>query len=373
MSRIGPILVAVLGSTGCFYVDPINQRPALDIRTASDDTVFRGDRVELRAVAQDPDGHIVGFRWRAQACTEISQADGCDPVPFASSLIESFGFDVPTLRVPSGVPVESIRVVLEGTDELGASAKPSQELVIPLGNRAPNLMLDKDSRYKYVARTPIGVFALVGDDDDGPAALAPLVWEVFAPAQVTHTLTDRVVEQDPEDPDHVAFGKTFVADAAGDWQIRVTATDPLANTTTEMITVTVMEDTPPCLAQLQPAAPTGGALLPLTEPTLFRVPVVIDDLDLYPPVPADEVLGTTTFRWSLKPPGQPAHQAIPGAVGNSYAIDPASYTPGDLVELRVEIFDQEPEAIPCNDSEQTCSVNVNSGCLQRQTWRMEIR
>ena len=372
MSRIGPVLIAgVLGSAGCFYVDPINQRPSLDIRNTSDAAVFRGDRVSLEAVAQDPDGHIVAFQWRAYACTRIQ--DSCDARPFATAILEAFAFDVPSLRVDAAVPIEAVWVVLEGRDELGATARPQQELVIPISNRAPSLQLDKSSRYKYVVETPIAVFAIVGDDDDGPAALGELQWEVFAPAQLTHTLVDRAVAQDPADPTRLQYGKTFQAGGPGDWQIRVTATDPLGHATSQMITVTVMPDTPPCLAQLAPTVPTGGAAMPLTDPTLFRVPVVIDDLDIFPPLPSDEVLGVTTFRWSLQAPGQASHQLVPSATTNSFAIDPASYTPGDVLELRVEIFDRDPESIQCAPSEPTCSVISQPSCIQRQTWRMEVR
>lgn len=358
---------------GCFYVEPINQRPSLAIRATSDDPVYRGDRVVLAAEAADPDGHYIKFQWRAYACTDATAADACDGAPFYSELLETAAFDVPLVRADLAVPVEAIRVVLEARDELGATARPRQELVIPVLDRAPTLRLDKTSRYKYVTGTPIGVFALVGDADDGPDAVAPLVWEVFAPDQLGHTLVDRPVEQDPAQPELRHHGKTFTAMGPGDWQIRVTATDPLGEATSAMLPVTVMPDTPPCLAQLVPAVPTGGAALPLTAPTLFRVPVVTDDLDVYPPVASDEVLGTTAFRWSLQRPGDATHVPIVGATTNSYALDPAGFTPGDVLELRVEIFDRNAIAIPCVDGEPTCSVISEPTCIQRQTWRVEAR
>ena len=362
-------LLAAFGLAGC-YIEPINQRPSIDIRGEPSDSVVRGDHLLLTAVASDPEGQIVGFRWRAYACKDAAIQD-CDQDPFGTSLVQDFAIDVPIQR-GDGTPTESLRIVLEAVDELGATAKPSQELVLPVLDAPPTLQLDKSSRYRYVAGTPIEVFALVGDVDDGAANVQPLVWEVFGPAGATHELDDLDVLQ-PTDPTQQQFGKLFTPMDAGEWQVRVTARDPLGVETVETLTVTVGADRPPCLAQLSPIVPTDGIALPLTEPTLFRVPVVIDDLDIYPPVPSDDVLGTTTFAWSLQAPGQSTHVPIAGAVGNSVALDPSAYTPGDIVELRVEIFDRDPEAIPCVDSEQTCSVIAEPACIQRQTWRVEVR
>jgi len=85
------------------------------------------------------------------------------------------------------------------------------------------------------------------------------------------------------------------------------------------------------------------------------------------------VLGTTKFQWSLQPPGQTGHVDIAGAVGSSFALDPAAYTPGQVLELRVQIYDRNNTTIPCVDGEQTCSVISEPTCIQRQTWRVEIR
>lgn len=364
-------LLAALGLAGCL-IEPINQRPSIDIRGEPSDPVYRGDHLALSAVASDPEGQVVGFQWRVYACTDASSLDCDNRDPFFTSVLQSIELDVPIRRVDGVTPVESLRIVLEAVDELGATAKPSEELVLPVLDAPPTLRLDKTSRYRYVAGTPIEVFALVGDADDGAANVQPLVWEVFGPAGGTHELVDVDVGQ-PTDPAQQQFGKRFTPMQPGEWQVRVTARDPLGAEKVETLTLAIGADRPPCLAQLSPIVPTDGLALPLTEPTLFRVPVVIDDLDVYPPVTSDAVLGTTTFAWSLQAPGQATHVPIAGAVGNSVALDPSAFTPGDIVELRVEIFDREPEAIPCIDSEQTCSVIAEPACIQRQTWRVEVR
>lgn len=373
VSRIALLAVALV--SGCFYADPINQRPSITIEGEPTEAVHRGDHLELFAISEDPDGHYVQYQWRAYACTEPLGADGCDQFPFADGLLQTFEIDVPIRLADDSTPVSLLRVVLLAKDELGATARPEEELLLPVVNRVPTLELDRSSRYAFVTATPIEIFAKVGDVDDGPRAVMPLTWEAFGPplGDTANALTPLPIAQDPEDPDHLQFAKIFIANVPGEWTIRVTATDPLDGETTVSTMITVAADGPPCLAQVLPIVPTGGAALPLTDPTLFRVPVVIDDLDVYPPQPEDEVLGTTKFTWSVKAPGQATHVAVSGAVGNSFAVDPASYTPGDIIEVRAEIFDRTTDVLLCPNTDPTCSVISLPTCIQRQTWRVEVR
>lgn len=133
---------------------------------------------------------------------------------------------------------------------------------------------------------------------------------------------------------------------------------------------TVVPPPPPCIAQWAPIVPPGGAALPVTAPTLFRVPVVIDDLDVYPAQPG---LGAARFEWLFKGPGAPAHAVVNGATASSFNFDPAGYTPGDIVEIRVQIYDRENTPVNCPATDATCSVVSQPTCIQRQTWRVEVR
>ena len=374
-SLVAYALGSAIGLAGCFYTEQINQRPSIDI-SAAGQTVYRGDHVELTAVAEDPEGQFIEFGWRAYACTDGSggaaNAD-CDQDPFYTGSLQKAAFTVPLVRLDRAVPVKNVRVVLEAKDELGATAKPSQELVIVTLDRPPDLELRRDGSFVPTPGRALDLYAVVGDADDGPAGVAPLVWEVFSPGQVAHTLVDGTVTQNPNDPAHRTYRKVFTPGAVGDWEIRVTATDPIGTTTQKSVMMTVVPPPPPCIAQLQPIAPTGGAALPITDPTLLRVPVVVDDLDVYPPQPGDLALGITRFQWSVQAPGNATHLPVAGATSNAFTIDPASYVPGDIVEVRVEIYDRQNTAIPCVDSEATCSTISQTSCLQRQTWRLEVR
>jgi hypothetical protein len=295
---------------------------------------------------------------------------------------------VPLMRVDAAVPPEQMLVLLEGQDDYGATAKPIQRLVIPVSNRGPDLQMRKDSRYGYVTKTGINVYAKVGDADDWPA-LPTLEWKVFSPNnQPSFTLVDIAdLKQDPADPKHLQIGKTFTPDDVGDYEIQLTAMDAIQKAcwdagrddctkTVESVMVSVVPDHVPCLSQLSPLVAVAPNALPLTDPTLFQVNVVLDDLDPFPGVPSDKFLGTPAFSWSISTDNWQSHQDLT-TTGNAVALDPASYAPGDIVQLRVEIADRDmilkSTQISCAANLATCSVISDNSCIQRQTWRVEVR
>jgi hypothetical protein len=369
---------------GCFYADPINQRPSIDIRQTSSELIYRGSTVELTAEAEDPDGDRVSFQWRAYACTDAAAGldavrvpGGCDGEPFETeAVVARMQFVVPNLRADDdAAPVRAVLVVLEARDALGAVARPIQLLALPVANHAPALEVQMRSRYGYVVDTWVDIYAKVSDLDDGPDATLPLAWKVFTPMNqpdYDFLEPEEVFDPDATDPPTARqFGRRFRPKGTGEFEVQVTATDPLGVATTRSVIVNVGPDRPPCLAQWAPITAPSGSAWPMTEPTLFQIAVVQDDLDPYPTLSGDAVLGTTGFAWSILPPGAPSRQAL-GVTSNSVALDPANYQPGDIVELRVEIADRVPRTLTCADANPTCSVNTDA-CIQRLTWRVEVR
>jgi hypothetical protein len=372
VTRTSALLAIALGLSGCFYSEDINQRPSIDI-IADGKPVFRGDHVALRANPSDPEGQVVSFSWRAYACTDGVGGADCDAVPFYTGELIDAAFDVPLVRVDNGLPDINVRVVLEAEDEYGATAKPSQELVIVALDRPPEVTLHRDGNFIVTPERSVIIYATVGDLDDGPVAIGTPVWTVFAQPQVASDLTDVAVTQNPNDPAHRTYAKQFVPHGTGDFEIRVTSTDPLDVSTMTSEFIHVEPPPPPCLAQVAPIVPPAGVALPITQPTLFAVSVVVDDLDVFPAQPGDPDLGVTRFQWSLQGPGGSVHTPVAGATANSFAVDPATFTPGDIVEVRVEIYDRENTPIPCPDGDATCSTISMQSCIQRQTWRVEVR
>ena len=365
---------AAMSLVGCFYTADVNQRPSIAIEATTSSALTRASLASFTASGDDPDGDAIFYRWRAYVCTDATDPAGCDTAPFYGDAVETISFDVPAFRADGVTPTAALRVVLEGTDARGATADPSQVYVAAVGDAPPDLALRKVMRAGYVVGAPIALFAAVGDPDDGASNVKPLDWAVFTPASApAYTLVDASVPQNPADPTHIQSGKTFTPMGIGDWDIQVTATDPTGATTQKDLMITVAPDHPPCLAQWAPTTAPTGAALPISMPTLFQVLSVQDDLDVYPSDPSDPILGTATFTWSLLPPGATTRQVIAGATSASVPIDPSAYSPGDVLELRVEIQDRQHLPVNCPDADPTCSLTNDATCIQRLTWRVEAQ
>jgi hypothetical protein len=52
-------------------------------------------------------------------------------------------------------------------------------------------------------------------------------------------------------------------------------------------------------------------------------------------------------------------------------VDPASYAPGDLLTLRVDVSDRVARTPTCDAADPVCSTSDT--CFQRLTWEVEIR
>jgi len=369
------LVIATLGLSsmaGCFYIDPINQRPSIDIRQTSADEVYRASTVSLVAVDDDPEGQVVFFSWRARACDDAADESTCDAVPFYTGELRAATFVVPVMRTDAAVPVRSILVVLQAQDDHGAIARPDSRLIIPVADHPPALDLRVVGRARNVVNTPIDIFARVSDPDDAPPSVLRVDWKVYTPTnQPEPNLIDLSVPN-PMPLTELQLGKTFMPNDVGTWEVQVTVTDPLDVSTQLTQMIEVGADHAPCLAVWAPITAPAGEALPVSDATLFQVSVIDDDLDPYPTPPNNALAQPPSFTWKIKQPGASAFSPL-AATGSSVPLDPGSYTPGDIVELRVEIADRNDTAITCAADQDTCSVISEPSCIQRLTWRVEVR
>jgi hypothetical protein len=363
--------------TGCFYIDPILPRPHYHI--VAPDMVYRGGQVALTAQLIDTGSQVGSFDWTVKTCASFDHgmASNCDSMPFYPPPGPHLDDSASTLLVmvpattKSGAMTQAIQITLEARSDRGAVALSdggNQEFAV--GDAPPVVQLDRQS-HSLAVGGPIDVIATYSDIDSALDQIA-LEWAVIAPGPTgSYSLDDLAVAQDPGDPGHRKAGKRLTPNVEGSWDVQLIARDREGGSTTQHLTpFMVVPDHPPCLAQWQPAVPPAGATLPISIPTVFQVPLVDDDLDPYPPITTVPQL---LFAWSILRPGETQREVQVGATSNAFAFYPAAFTPGDVVELRVEIFDRRHTALPCDDAAATCSITSSDSCLQRQTWRVEIR
>jgi hypothetical protein len=368
--RFAVVIGLVIG--GCFYIDPVQTRSAVKLSPYPGDVhVVRDGRLLVMAQLDRPDQ----FRWQAWACADKNGVERPTLFYDVSGTASSADLHV-SAHVDQGDDTSpltrSIVVEVSAHDDRGAAANGPgsiSRVVYLVDDAPPTLELHMDA-HSLTVGAPIDLFARYGDPDDGTEDIS-LSWEFAAPsATPPFMLGDTILTA--TDPTHVTAHRRLVPMVSGDWDVKVTAKDRLDTPTERHLSFTVLPDRPPCLAQSRPMVPPPGTTLPVTEPELFQVAVVTDDLDSYPRLSTDPLFGTATFAWSILPPGASVRQLLVGTTGNTFDFDPGAFTPGDIVELRVEIFDRNHTQVPCADDLATCALEAGD-CIQRQTWRLETR
>ena len=355
----------VLVLPACFYIDDLNIRPVVAIQKTSIPALTRGSVAQFRAERFDEDdgGAQVAVDWEMHVC----DSEGCDADAFYTGTENVASMMVPVVR-GNGLPVQKLQVILRGVDPQGAQARPTAVQMYDVGNALPAVTLQTFGYDGYPVGVPFSIRARVTDSDDETATLN-IKWKVFSPAGSADPALVLVTGTLP--PNESAYSLT--PDIAGKWTIEVTAVDPIGATSVEHIDVQVAADRPPCIATVTPlpAPSTSTAVLDVAQ--RFAVQVVDDDLDVFPAPVGDLFIHESRFAWSIKSPlTNGVRQPISGMSRSSIDLDPTLYQPGDVIELRVEIADRVARTLACADGAATCSLNSNA-CIQRQTWRLEVR
>jgi len=281
-----------------------------------------------------------------------------------------------------GALVTELRVKLDARDDRGSLANADNQIIVR--DARPSLALEV-AAHSLTAGAPIVVFAKYGDPElpyEHIDVASSISWDISPSVSQTDA---PVPPPQIADPTHKTVARRLVAANPGRYTLTAVARDATCNASnvndpatcnmSDVVTrpLDLAPDQPPCLAQWQPNTPPADQTLPIAAPTVFEVPLVNDDLDGFPRIADDAEFGTTTFAWSIKRPGG-AREVLQGATANRVVFDPGAYPAGDIVELRVEIFDrQHKDPLTCDDAAAICAIAPDPTCLQRQTWRVEVR
>jgi hypothetical protein len=360
---LAPLLAA---AGGCFYGDPINERPSADIARQTDNPV-RGGTIAVAAEAYDPDGDYTYRAWTAWAYSGDQRA--AEPQTGTEIV---FNADVPAFLDPDNLmgPVDRMVIELVVTDEHNARAVPTQTLEIDIGNAPPEIELQAQGhtyRGSYPVVMPMKVVGIKSDPDDTAAAVVVFEDDLFAEEGTTREGSSLMLVEETDT--QVVWD--VVVDEAGVWEVVVTVRDSVGAEFQDVESIPFALDQWPCIGAAEPAFPPEGADVILDQRRRFAVLSVEDDLDLWPPPPPSMYLDAATFRWWLGSPATGgALVPLDGVDGAEVWLDPALYTPGDQLELRVEAVDSEDRDL-CDSALGTCEALP--GCAQRRTWTVEVR
>jgi hypothetical protein len=362
------------GAAGCFYMDTINREPRASVQVLTPGPHHRGSAVVLSASkSDDPDNDIERLSWRARACNAAHKdCDTSFDERTTYSVLETYGVAVPATR-GEGTPVESILVEVTVFDKHGASH--NDTVYVDVTNRQPTPVLQLQGFAAPKGGYPLGTSVrVVADADDPDGDQATYTWRYYPASGSQEANVGWVkVEDDIYD---------LTGDVAGEWMVEVEARDVLGASATARATVFFQQDGPPCIAATDPPAlaEAGYIVERGAAPRRFAVLAVSDDLDVYPPPPSQTAdgrpspQGTARFRWSIATPYTgDTLRPIRGHALAGYTIDPGAYAPGDTLRLRVEIEDRNAFEVSCGQEQPTCSIAGDSACLQRVTWRIDIR
>lgn len=342
---------------GCFYIDPINERPNAVIHLQSTGPHYISNNLVLDAfMSADPDGDpIKKAEWRA--CTIADRDCGFQERPVYDDFVYAISEQVP------------ISVALRVTDDNGATD--TDTLIIEVDNKPPEIDVRTQGREvggdTYQVATPVDIIADATDPDCSECAPPALTWTLYPPTGSSPD--DRRFEAKDDDT------YELFPDIPGQWDVEITARDDAGAKTTVTETIVIGEDQPPCIAQTSPdAAPDVVYVVDATgAPRTFAILAVDDELDPYPPRATDGDQGVATFSWQVASPVTGGELVpVAGHAGADLTVDPAIFSPGDRLSLRVEVRDRADSDILCPADEPTCSW-ANDGCLQRVTWEVVVR
>ena len=364
--RVSLALGGGLLLAGCFYTGSLNERPRAEIEKVTPGPYhYPGDTVAFvaRKSFDSEDAAGLTATWSAYTC---SSDTSCAPI--GDSMVMGLD-DQYVVTIPSHDP---IRIQLVVRDSHNAESRDIETLEV--GNRPPVITVQVRQggqspglSESYVVGLALEVAVKVDDPDKDPTTHS---WALLRPRESTpENVTWRQLDDD---------GNVYqlIPDVAGVWRVDITATDDLPEgTEVHQEQILVDEDQPPCIGITSPALPGDGRFVLRREDGArsFAVLHVADDLDPWPRPASDSTdIGTARFAWAIAGPQTGGDlEPIAGATGADVVIDPASYAPGDLLSLRVDVSDRVERTATCTADDPTCSTA--DGCYQRLTWEVEIR
>jgi hypothetical protein len=161
----------------------------------------------------------------------------------------------------------------------------------------------------------------------------------------------------------------FVADVPGTYRVKLTAHNETGDGQPVTASYVVAPDQPPCLDHTTP-----DLAQPVTTADDFVVDLVSDDLNPFPAAAMGMGAGMQWFLSEGSGPFMPVEKDFP-----SFSFNPAAFSFGDVVRVRLEIQDRDTERsatefLACGDADVCSAPSLihPDACIQRVTWTVNI-
>ena len=370
-STFAALVALLLGLSGCFFTEVINEAPVAGIRVLDTGPYFIGDTVRFNATKSvDDTQNRLQATWQAHSCSP-SQTPRC------TKLGAEVQGDIDTVFSVELTGHESIEVQLRVVDDLGATRLAPDLFTLEVGNRNPAIKLQVTGSREslggsFILPLPINLILTPGYEElevfDPYGDELSYEWELLPPAGSQSVA--RSFEPMGE------LGYVLRPDVSGTWAVVVKVDDGHGGTAELRENIFVATDSPPCIGGTDPLAVDEAYYL-LDGPRRFSVLSVQDTLDPFPTaLDGDGSTGEAQFRWLLKEPGASEFTELVGYGSSDYLVDPSVYNPGETLLVRVEVSDRVvgPEReLGCGDELWRCELEAGQECYQRMTWGVDIR
>jgi hypothetical protein len=397
-SLILPLLLA----PGCLYIGGLNHAPRIE-SVEGFDSPRRCGQLTLRAVASDPDGAPVTYRWTITvASTEpaapghhglISGGDGthfCKDPLFSLSATAAPAVlqgDVLVLQLPAR---GQYKVRLEAADPDGAFA--SHEVSFEVPNQPPvisDLALEGDENHvndkvpDLGNRMPVHAHyrAWVRQVTDPEGDLicgtnAKATWELVEPAEAVPHYFEPVPCKPGEPPGSLLrfrLPQSVAEKGPVNLRLRVSYDDGRGGKVSRELSTPIHPNRPPCIVAADVHPKSGSTVASKPVPVLHEEGLRFDASRVN-----DDVPQGLSFTWLIRDQGSSSFSVVQGQ-GPVFVVPPWYRAAGHQLELRVIVEEHELAALACDEELALCPLpeSYNPGaalgeCYAWLTWRLSF-
>jgi len=401
------LLLLPLVTSGCLYLDSLDQPPTVSLPSDSVTTANKGGRLTVAPVYGDPDDDVSSLRLALTVTDGQTPPQPLDPSCDYTVDAGVRAFTVTFYRV--GIFKVTVTVsdrdhasneaseMVTITDALpvftaGATIKQTSDrdfcgldtagdvLTLQLAppSRADAAVSDADALEVKPGCTPHDVLGYTWRISDAPSGTMPVLtpYDGSSCAAPTATSGPTLAVDDPKtqvclwtDPTSTAATSMYsvVLDVTDD------ASDPSHTVTSPVGNIPVGADQPPCISGTEPIA--GSWVVDRSELQEFTVDHVDDDRDSL-----GAPMSMLTFAWSVWREDDPVWREVPDWTIPNYQLDVSSFGVGEKVRVRAEAVDRSGARVPpssCPVDADDCVVSSCASapnvCHKWKTWDLELR